>query len=297
MAIEMNVDRDYSAIRGKLVMVAINIGMPELTKQDKEETKKVLDDTGAKKGQVRVSKNLYPKESLKKLLQISRAARAYRTDHSIPYFRGMGLLPNKMVLEFMLKMAEFEREFNLEADNFANEYDEIERKSRSDLGSAYDPGDYHHRSNVRRKFQFEVQVLPMPTPTALEKTLDGQISYQLETALRKKIEAQIDGTVELCTDKLIPVVQKLAKTLADEDARFHKTLFTNVAEMCELVENFNITGNANIDEFRQACSALSSFSAETCRTNPIYRKQVAENASKVLDKMQEFRDAMAGAVI
>ena len=75
---------------------------------------------------------------------------------------GYRVLPAAVYLEHAEKLREYSRKFTAAIDVFAAQFDQLVIESRSRLGSLFRPEDYPTSKEIRDKFAFETEVMPLP---------------------------------------------------------------------------------------------------------------------------------------
>ena len=94
------------------------------------------------------------------------------------------------------------------------------------------------------------------------------------------IRKQMKEHLERMADRLITVTNKQGEP---SQQRFHDTLVTSAYELCDLIGDFNITGDKDLAAMKQRLEgALAGASAEDLRVDGDKREEVRKEVSALL---------------
>ena len=157
----------HSHFRTKLVLaghavLAFNLSVVA-SKHDRQASEEIAVHHGAQPDVGRYNKLLIPRERLAEVRKIAGGARREHYFMTQPWDdNGYRVLPAAVYLEHAEKLREYSRKFTAAVDVFAAQFDQLVIESRSRLGSLFRPEDYPTSKEIRDKFAFETEVMPLP---------------------------------------------------------------------------------------------------------------------------------------
>jgi hypothetical protein len=278
------------------MLVEFNASVWTARKLDKSVTDEVLHSkSAASKGAARVNKSLMAGRSeLTNIQQHVTAARTYVYDNTVPWSdAGQRLLPSTRFLKFDKRMSLFKDEFDTLVEAFINIYPTLITAQAMALGDMFDRKDYPHVSEIRRKFSCAYDYLPVPTQGDFRVDVGNDAQRDLQARLESAAQARVERAVGDVQERLVEHLKRMSdRLITDTDAtgapkqrRFHDTLVSGAYELCDLVQDFNITGDKTLAEARLRLeAALSGASAEDLREDHILRDSVKKEVDSLLDK-------------
>jgi len=133
------------------------------SKHDRQASEEIAVHHGAQPDVGRYNKLLIPRERLAEVRKIAGEARREHYFMTLPWDdNGYRVLPAAVYLEHAEKLREYSRKFTAAVDVFAAQFDQLVIESRSRLGSLFRPEDYPTSKEIRDKFAFETEVMPLP---------------------------------------------------------------------------------------------------------------------------------------
>jgi hypothetical protein len=100
------------------------------------------------------------------------------------------------------------------------------------------------------------------------------------------------------TDPVVHMSYKLAgqicpcrscKGKPSKTANFKDTLIGNVAEIAGLVPKLNLGGDPELDKFAAEMEALTKYQPDSLRDDEAVRKEAAEQARAMMDKLKAYK--------
>lgn len=253
-------------------------------KIDRDVTSAVLQHYSASVDAGQFVKFLFEKGEFKEIDKVLSDARSFHNENTSPWDgNGTRLLSSKNYKEYRDGMDAREKVFRSAVEVFLDRYDDLVERSKDRLGSMKDQGDYLTKDQVRDKFSFDVSFFPVPDASDFKVSLIQEseresIKAGIESHLKK---AQAEATRDLWS-RLYGVVDNLATRLSDPEAIFKKNTLLNIADLLDLLPKLNMDDDpALIAAMDEVSKKLLTHDAETLRSDPVVRKEVATAATKI----------------
>jgi hypothetical protein len=169
-------------------------------------------------------------------------------------------------------------------------YNRLEENGRARLGKYFDPDDYITPGEARAKFKCEVNYGAIADLDAWK--IGGLSQGQVDEIVRKVAERERNLLQDAMKDvwyRLYEKVKKMATTLGKEDAKFHGTLITNIADICEILPLLNLNDDPNLEKMREEVEKkVSRFDPDVLREDKVARKDAADEARELADRINGY---------
>ena len=277
------------------MLVELSVSVWTARKLDKGVTDEVLHDKAAgAKNAARVNKSLMAGRSeLADIQQCATAARAYLYANTVPWSdAGQRLLVNSRFLKFDQRMDAFKTEFADKVIDFVRLYPSLITAQAMALGAMFDRNEYPRASEMERKFGFTYDYFPVPSSGDFRVDVGNDAQQELRTRLEASADARVQRAVENVQQQLVEHLERMSDRLVTEyDAngvpkqrRFHDSLVTSAYELCDMINDFNVTGDKKLAEARQRLeAALGGSTADTLRVDTARRDDVKKEVDNILD--------------
>lgn len=266
-------------------------------KLDRAVTEETNRSHGAEHDAGRFNKLLVAKERLRPIEKIAGKARNSYYWFTAPWLDSGGrILPAAGYDRFMSEMSTLRQQFDHAAGELVRDYAAIVEESRSRLGSMFSESDYPLPSDIARRFDFSIGILPLPSAG------DFRIDIPDGDAIRAQIEARTNEAIEAAMrdswERIAETVGAMAERLAayqpgGPDGRaqnvFRDSLVENLRNLVGILPGLNLTGSpamARITELME--QHLCEHDAETLRTDNKARGEVARKAAKIREAISAF---------
>lgn len=260
---------------------------------DRPASEQVEDANNAKHGTGHYWKRLVPKAAIKERVNIGADARGFHDNHTLPWLGGgVRILPAANFSEYMAGMRRRQTAAELAVKKFIAEYDQWVEEAKRTQGKLFDPADYPTKEQLKSKFGFEIDVIPLPNM----RDWRVDISQEQADEVRRQAEArfadvQTEGITTLLK-RLEDSIKHVHDRLSDPKNTFRDTLVSNLKGMVDLVGRLNYTGDHRIDDLcRQTAATFADLTPQTLRSDPAARAKAANDASSILSKMASFMGA------
>lgn len=282
------------ALTERAMVMTLSIGVWKGYRLDREATRKITTEAGAKEDAARVNKHLIPKEALKGVQSAGSAVRDHFYANSLPWRdNGDRLMTRKLYMTFIQEHEALVDGFNKEAQLFAEEkYRSAIEQAEFRMGTLFDPDDYPSFSDVRRKFYVSMDISPIATANDFRVEIDAEHVERVKADIEAAAERRIHAAQADVWKRLAETVGSFAETMDEPDKIFRNSKVTNLLELLEKIPGLNVLDNPDIEAIRQELvKKLGSADADEIRKNPDVRAEMAGEAKAIMDRMGGFMRA------
>jgi len=257
---------------------------------DRKATVKTKEYNKAKEDSGAFSKKLVTGEEFKKIGVIAAAARVFRDKNSLPWDkRGGNLLPAKNFLHYAEGMTNYRDEYEEAVDAFIEHYGNSMEANRDRLGLMFDIKEYPSVAELRAKYRFEISYSPIADPDDFRLEIDENDKAKIKDEYRDSLKESYKGAVNHLWEEMRKVVGHMADKLSDKDSKFRNSLVENLTSVCDMASRLNVSEDPNIDVMVDKIKKeLTAFAPDVLRHDKDARKQTAEKAQEVLDKLEDY---------
>jgi hypothetical protein len=277
-------------LSNEAMIVKLSISQWSARKLDKQVTKKVNEDYGAREDAGRYNKVLVDKEAILPITKAVSALRGFHDVNTLPWDdTGARLLPVANFDKYSAEMRKLGDAFDRAVEEFIDNYLRHCEEARGKLNTMFKESDYPSVYDIRRRYDHHVSIEPVPLGSDFRVTLQAKDAQRI----KKEIDDQVKGReVEAMKDlflRIHKVVGHYVERLDDPDAKFKDSLVDNLVELVELLPRLNVTNNPSLTKLtKDATDKLLVFSPENLRTDPEVRSKAVDNAKAILDKMSGY---------
>lgn len=277
-------------LNDRALLVQLSISQWTARKYDKRVTKQVADTNGTTMSAGRYNKSLLPMNDL--LDHVHKKATSIRTKfyaNTLPWgIEGTQILPSANYLNFMTEFRREKSEWQVLVNNFVDNYDQLKADAQRILGAIYDPADYPSSGEIKQKFHMDMAVYPVPSTDFRVSIASDELTRIQQDVERRVADAQNIAMKEVWT-RLYDRVKHMADKLADPKAIFRDSMIENAREICAILPRLNITDDPNLEALRQEVEmGISNHHPDALRNDPDLRRDTAEQAKAIMDKMSVF---------
>jgi len=274
----------------KAMLVNVTIKGHSFRKLDKKATQEVNSNNNASNDAGRYNKALIAREYLKDITRISGAIRVYHYTNTLAWSDSGGrILPAKHYIEYMDKMNKLIQEYKEVVQNFIYNYDSYVVHAQNNLGALFNIDEYPHISDIEHKFSVSIHVLPLSTKDDFRVDIQADIAQEIKENIERDFNNSIKNSISDLWDRLKTGVLAMSEKLKNEDAIFRNTLVTNLCDLCNLLEKFNLTEDKNLTAIsNEIKEKLCKNEPDILREDKETRKNTAKQAQDILDKMSGY---------
>lgn len=272
------------------MLVDLQISIYSGRKQDKRTQAEVTTSKGANsKRAASVYKSLFADcTELDAITKFQARARAEHYRLTLPWNDyGARLLPTKALLDYQQAMGRYQAEFDRLVGAFLDKYDTLVAAAAFQLGTLFERDEYPDRDQVAKKFRMETSFTPLPTSGDFRLDIENEVQQELVDKYEKRITEQIAAANQDSWTRLYEALKRLSDRLViDEDGKkkvFHDTMVTGALELCELLDQLNVTGDTSLTKAsRQLEAVLSGVTPKELREEDGTRITTKQKVDEIL---------------
>lgn len=286
------------------MLVNVHLGVWQGMKVDKEASKASAREAGAgDENAFQTSKRLIAKELIDPVLTARNAIGTHTRDRTMPWDdNGFRLLPRKMYQTFINEHSVLEQAFFDRANDFVAGYTQARATQEFRLGTRFDPNDYPHPDDVRRRFYCTMDIAPVPTAGDFRVTLSesaiGIIKTQIEEATTQRIFAaqadvwrRIETTVTHFAGRLSAQLEEVPE--GQRRPPLHQSTIDNLVHLVNALPALNITGDPGMKAVgRKLHGLLQTYNdADKMKGKPDVCSAAREDVQAIIEEMRGFSRA------
>ena len=274
----------------KALLVQLNISQWTARKYDKRATEQVAQQNGSASQAGRYNKSLLPmNDALNNIHQKSTLIRKKFYTNTLPWgIEGTMMLPSANYLNFMTEVRKEKADWESLVDTFYHEYPRLHADAQRFLGNLYNKADYPELHDIQRKFKMDMAVFPVPSNDFRVSIGDAELE-RIQQDVEARVENSAQQAMKEAWQRLYDRVKHMAEKLADPKAVFRDTLVENTKEVCSILSRLNFADDPDLETMRQQVEgSLANNHPESLRNDPDLRKNKAEEAKAIMDKMGAF---------
>ena len=279
-----------SGIARAAMLVDLQISIYSGRKQDKRTQAEVTTSKGANsKKAASVYKSLFADcVELDSITKFQARARAEHYRLTLPWNDyGARLLPTKALLDYQKAMGKYQAEFDRLVGAFLDKYDTLVAAAAFQLGTLFEREEYPDRDQVAKKFRMETSFTPLPTSGDFRLDIENEVQQELVDKYEKRITEQIAAANQDSWTRLYEALKRLSDRLVvTEDGKkkvFHDTMVTGALELCELLDQLNVTGDTSLTKAsRQLEAVLSGVTPKELREEDGTRITTKQKVDEIL---------------
>jgi hypothetical protein len=289
------------SLRNSTLLYRPSLSIWTARKLDKTQSVLVAHNADAKEGVANVHKQLLPE--CKELENVTKWATQFRTfiyTSTLPWDdSGWRIGQVARHMEFMQEIGDRITLGNLLVDALMGVYQSRVEEAKFTLNKMFNPMDYPSVQEVRSRFSFEVNVMPMPAASdfrAVEGIPKAEVE-KLEKAAADAVEARIADAMKEAYERLYEVVSAMANTLEGYDGgtirKFNDSLVDNIAKIVKVMPALNLTNDPKLAALASDAEELANYAAMDLRQHAPTREAAMNEARKL---QMKFKGAIAASI-
>lgn len=288
-----------AALETRAMIVTLTISHWSGRRLDRQVTDEVNSSHGASDDAGRYNKLLIPKDALAPVEKIVNATRTDFRKRTLPWIDDGGRIMAADAYLAHSRWINAQRiKFNAEVDIFLAAYPDHLSKAARRLNTMFKPDDYPTPEELFKKFSMAVTVMPIPTAddfrVNMSKAQADMIRADIEDNVRQATANAMRDVYRRIADVTGRMVERLsaykpaAKKGERTEGTFKDSLVENVKDLVDILPALNIVGDPALDEIGQQMRKLVQFPADTLRSSPTARKDVAEKAREIFATVSDY---------
>jgi len=274
----------------RAILVDLDISNWSGTKRDPRLSRDIVKQKKAERGAGYWWTRIVPASSLRPVHSACTNARKIHAELTLPWNdMGARLLPSKMFFQYMEKMQKAKDRFTTAVANFIDEYPSLLEAAEQYLGELFDPNMLPSVEEVKHKFTWNIRTYPIPTAGDFRVDLSNEVVEAIQKSIEDRVKASYNAAMEALWQRVYDIVHHVAERLSNPDNQFRKSLITNAKELCDLLPKLNVANDVYLEKMRRQIEIqIANKKAEELRNNPIERKNTANAANDILNKVDGY---------
>lgn len=280
------------ATSGMIVNVEVNVW--SATKQDQTISKEVTTAHNADDKAARVVKHLLAGDPThKKLLNHRQTIYNWVKKRTYDWSGSNRYLPVSMLQKFKSEFSGLENEYEMLKQEFVTKYPDIVAGMAFKQGSMFDANEYPSADQVASKFRIKLFVHPVPE-NDFRVAIANDIKEELEKHYALEANSKVEEIMRDATERLVEFIKRIAHACREVEAegdgkvrrpKVYEGTIDGAKEMCELLKEFNLTGDSRLEDMRQDLLAtLNDVTAKDIRESDATRSHVKSEMDKIMNK-------------
>lgn len=278
------------SIASMAMLVELRISTWTARKRDTATTDDLNKAKNATDGASNVYKYLMAgSDHLKKIEKYAAKCRAWNGQQTLPWIKGIGLLPMENFFDYRQQLGTMEANFNALVQDFITAYPSLVSAQAFKLGDYFDADEFPAADTLPRKFKFEYNFLPVPESgdfrLRCEEAVRADLAEQYDKMFQDRLAEAMRDPWNRLHDALTHIATRLTDSPEGERNIFRDSLVNKPLELCALLTKLNITNDPQLEEARRMLEiALSRADLDDLRTYPDARVELKNDVQKIIDK-------------
>jgi|TARA_R110000751_G_scaffold219731_1_gene322439 hypothetical protein len=308
---------DVTTLSNMASLAVLSIGIFNNSKKDKKAGQDIALANGAHENVTRGYKDLLGK--CKELDAIQKVITAARTEHdgmTSPWIKGVNIVPTVASANWVNKMSEWSKKYWYAVEDFLYVYNDVVVDAQVQLGSLFDATQYKSTDEVRKKFHFTAQLMPLGTAQDWRQDIPNAAAEEREEELENFYRTRWNESMANMWGRVHLAVSNMADRLDYEDTgeteeyttpptktnpngivrtrkvgvkTFKGTLVPNVREMIDLLRVMNLSDDIHMsavaDQLDEAL--VNDVTSEQLKQDDVLRRDVQVAAADVLKTVND----------
>lgn len=282
--------------------IAISIGCWTARVKDKSESEKTNREAGAAEGAANVWKDLLAgRQELRDVNKFAAGVRNWLSVATMDWQEPYHLVPVVRIPATMKQAEAYRAEYWQKVEQFLAIYPDLISAQAFALGTMFDRDEYPTVEQLRSRFHFDIDVIPVPSKgdwrvdlmDAAQQDLYESLASQMEANVSKRLSGAMAGLrarfgehLKRMSEMLVDVVKENKKgetVLANRGYR--ETMLSGAKQLCRDVVEMNLTGDPALEAARVALErAIDGVEFKELKNNVQIKKDVKKEVDSILSK-------------
>ena len=296
---------DYTNVSARAMLADLTISLWQAQRFNRAVSDEVADRKHAARDAGRYNVHLFgtrrkSKEVAPEFAAVHDAASALYDFHvaqTLPWGgRGERLLATANFVAYSDGIRARGARFRQAADLFVDAYPRLCAAAPQRLGALYDEADFPPADEVRRRFGYEVEFLPVPNGGDLRVDLPADAIAEIEQQVAARVEARAREAMADAWRRLYEAVARIRKAAGETESgrkgAVRDTLIAHAQETCAILASINVAQDERLDVLRRRVEEeLTGIAVEDLRTDTRLRQDTARRAEDIMAAMGAFYQA------
>lgn len=281
-------------------IVSVEVKVWTATKQDRSISNEVTTQKNASADAGRFTKNLLANcTQHKALLNYRQTVHNWLQRATFDWAGSMRLLPMFNIEKFKAEYAQHEAAFAKLLDEFEAAYPSLVSDAAFKQGDMFDRSEYPDPSEVRGRFRMKLFITSVPANDFRSGVIAEAIADDLKKHYEKQVEEIVDSVMEDAAERFVEIASRLRNSCEEVEAsedgkvkrkKVYESTVNQAREIAKTLKNFNLTGNAALNEACDAMEeALSGVTLVDLRESSYVRQTVKNDIDDMLNKFAPLR--------
>lgn len=285
-----NFEAPNISLSSMAMLVELRISTWTARKRDNDTTEEVNKAKKADSDAGSVYKYLMAgSDHLKKIEKYAAKCRAWNNSQTLPWMKGVGLLPMENFFAYREQLGTMESNFNALVDDFIKVYPSLVSAQAFKLGDYFRADEFPDAETLPRRFKFEYNFLPVPEKGDFRIQCEERVRQDLAEQYDKMFNQKLAEAMREPWERLHDVLTHMAERLTDapDGTRniFRDSIVNKPLELCSLLSKLNVTKDPQLEEARRMLEkALSGIDAEDLRKLPSARAELKSSVESIINK-------------
>lgn len=276
-----------ASLKDQAMLVSLNVTKPQMTKKDRKATQDAENANNAH-GAGAYVKRLYPKHLIDPIVQVENEARGYMYAQTLPWTKGIQLLPSVKFMEFADRMRKFELAYSQAVTVFLNNFANVLGEAQLTQGNLFDASEYPDLSELKQGFSFRAKYFPIADSNDFRLKVEKDVLAEIKKEAEESMRLALAESMREPYRRLFEAVERIHTQCAKKESRIYDSLMDNLDELLDTLPALNFTGDKQLDTLLERCRETISVHPETLRTDPDIKEKVAGKALDILEQMRAF---------
>ena len=182
------------------MLVELRISTWTARKRDKETTSDLNTSKNADQDASSVYKYLMAGSNhLEKIEKYAAKCRAWNGQQTLPWMKGVGLLPMENFFKYREQLGTMEANFNTLVDDFVVAYPSLVSAQAFKLGDYFDATEFPDAESLPRRFKFAYNFLPVPESGDFRINCEARVKADLQEQYDKMYSEKLSEACLLYT--------------------------------------------------------------------------------------------------
>ena len=228
-------------------------------------------------------------DHLKKIEKYAAKCRAWNNQQTLPWMKGVGLLPMENFFAYRDQLGTMESNFNALVEDFIKVYPSLVSAQAFKLGDYFRADEFPDAETLPRRFKFEYNFLPVPEKGDFRIKCEERVRQDLAEQYDKMFNQKLAEAMREPWERLHEVLTHMTERLTDapDGTRniFRDSIVNKPLELCGLLSKLNVTKDPQLEEARRMLEiALSGIDAEDLRKLPSARAELKSSVESIINK-------------
>jgi hypothetical protein len=287
---QVNFETPTLSLASMAMLVELRISTWTARKRDNATTEEVNRSKNANDDAGSVYKYLMAgSDHLKKIEKYAAKCRAWNGQQTLPWMKGVGLLPMENFFSYREQLGTMESNFNGLVEDFIKVYPSLVSAQAFKLGDYFVAEEFPLVESLPRRFRFEYNFLPVPEKgdfrIKCEERVRQDLAEQYDKMFNQKLAEAMREPWQRLHDVLVHMTERLSDASDGTRNIFRDSIVNKPLELCALLSKLNVTKDPQLEEARRMLEvALVGVSPDDLRNIPSARAELKSSVQEIINK-------------